>query len=88
MAWLRALSETTTSPQTLIEDVAAMDGVAAPLDQEHEQVEIAGDERLLAPVAEQHAPSRREDEFVEAIPGHVFSVARGRRAPGHRISVA
>jgi hypothetical protein len=47
-----------------------MHGVAAPFDQEHEQIEIAGDERLLAPIAEEHAPPRGDDEFAEAIPGH------------------
>lgn len=53
-----------------IEDVPAMHRFAAPLDQKHEQVEVAGNERLFAPVAEQQASPWRESEVVETIPGH------------------
>ena len=56
-----------------IEDVAAMHGLAAPLDEKHKQVEIPRDERLLAPVADEQAASRRQDEFVETIARHTES---------------
>ena len=41
-----------------VEDVTAMHGVAAPLHEEHEQVEVAGNERLHAIDARQRAPAR------------------------------
>jgi hypothetical protein len=51
-------------------DLAAVDGVATPLDEKHQQVEITGNDRLLAPVAEKQPASRRQDEFAETIAGH------------------
>ena len=45
----RAVGDDNVSPDR-VEDVAAMDGVAAALDEEHEEIEVAGDERLLASV--------------------------------------
>ena len=76
----RAVGDDDVAPDA-IEDVAAMHRLVAVLDQEDEQIEIARDERLLAPVADEHAAPRREDELAEAIAGHVFSVARGRQRP-------
>ena len=67
IAWLSALSETMTSRPDRIEDVAAMDGVAAPLDEEHQQVEIAGNQRLRPAGAQEDASAWREDEFVEPV---------------------
>jgi hypothetical protein len=65
----RTVGHDDISPDS-IEDVPAMDGFAAPLDQKDEQIEVAGDERLLASVAKQHAASRGDDELAETIPGH------------------
>jgi hypothetical protein len=40
-------------------------GFAAMLDEEHEQIEVAGYEPLLAPVADEHPAAWRQDEFAE-----------------------
>src|SRR4051812_49804498 len=50
-----------------IEDVAAMDRVAAPLDEEHQQIEIAGDQRLGPASAQEDASAWRQDEVVEPV---------------------
>jgi len=47
-----------------------MDGLAAPLDEEYEQVEVAGNQRKLAAVANENAAAWRQDEFAETIAGH------------------
>ena len=47
-----------------------MHRLAAALDQEDQQIEIARDERQLVSVAEEQPLSRRDDEFAEAITGH------------------
>jgi hypothetical protein len=41
-----------------------------PLDQQDEQVEIAGDERYLAPFAQEEPAPGREREITEAVSNH------------------
>jgi hypothetical protein len=53
-----------------VEDVAAMDGVAAAFDEEDQEVEVARDERLFLSIAQQDASAGREDELAEAVAGH------------------
>ena len=65
-----AVGDDDIAPDT-VEDVPAMHGVPAAFDEEHEQIEIAGNQRLFAPVANEHAAARRQDEFAETITGHV-----------------
>ena len=64
-----------------VEDVAPVYGFMPPLDEKHEQIEITGDERLLEPLADQGAATRREDEIAEAITRHGLTMLfRLRRA--------
>ena len=65
----RAVRDDDIAPDT-VENVAAMHGLAAPFDEEHEQIEIARNQRLLAAIADEHAAARRQDELVEAISRH------------------
>src|SRR5262245_18985696 len=58
-----------------------MDGFAATLNEEDEQIEVPGDERLLLPVADEHAAARGQDEFVETISRHSF------KSHGHRNTI-
>jgi hypothetical protein len=53
----RAVGHDDVGPDA-IEDVAAVNGFAAPFDEKHEQIEIARDERLRAAAAKQHAAAR------------------------------
>src|SRR5690349_2600602 len=53
-----------------IEDLAPMHRLMPPLDQENEEIEIAGDERQLTSVADEQASAGRQDEIVEPIAGH------------------
>jgi hypothetical protein len=62
-AWLSALSETMTS-------VPAVDRFVTALDQQDEQIEIAGDERHLAVFAQEEPAPRREREITEAVSNH------------------
>ena len=71
----RAIGDDDVAPDT-IEDVAAVHGLAAMLDEKHEQIEVPGYERLLAPVADEHAAARRQDEFAEAIAEHSLTSPR------------
>ena len=59
-----------------VEDLPAVHGLAAALDEQHEQVEVARDERDLGAVAKQHAPRGRQHELAE-------DVARLARRCGH-----
>ena len=70
IAWLSALSETIDVAPDAVEDLAAMDRLAAALDEEDQQIEIAGDQRQLAPVADEHPAAGREDEVTETIAWH------------------
>ena len=53
-----------------VEDLATVHRVTAALDEEHEKIEVAGNERLLTSVAEEEAAAGRQNEFAEAITGH------------------
>jgi hypothetical protein len=53
-----------------VEYVAAVDRLSPPLDQEHQHVEIPRNERHLAPVADEDAPARHQQELAETIAGH------------------
>jgi hypothetical protein len=44
--------------------------LAATLDEEDQQVEVAGNQRQLAPVSDEDAAAGRQDEFAESIPWH------------------
>src|SRR5262249_49180668 len=61
-----------------IEDFAPVYGFVAMLDEKHEQVEIARNERKLAPSLKEHAASRRENEIAELITRHVGKLKRNR----------
>src|SRR5262245_3317399 len=65
----RAVGNNNVVPYT-IEDVAPMDRLVPPLDEKHEQIEVARDERLLQTLANERSAARREDEIAEAIPRH------------------
>jgi hypothetical protein len=64
----RAVGHDHVAPD-VVEDVPAMHGFAAMLHEEHEQIEVAGDERLLASVADENPAAGRQDEFAEAVTG-------------------
>ena len=53
-----------------VEDVAAMDRFMPPFDKKDQQIEIAWDEGLLEPLADQRPATRRQDEIAEAITRH------------------
>ncbi len=65
----RAVGDGDVAPHA-IEDVAPMDGLVAVFDEKHQQVEVAGDERLFAAAPQQQPAPGRQDEFVEVITGH------------------
>ena len=65
----RALRHDDVGPGA-IEDLAAMHRLAAPLDQQEQEIEVPGDERHLAPVPEEEAPLRRQRELTEAVSDH------------------
>ena len=65
----RAVGDDHVAPDPL-EDLAAMDGLAATLDEEDQQIEIAWNQRQLAPVSDEDSAAGREDEFTETIPWH------------------
>ena len=65
----RAVGDDDVGPDPL-EDVTTMHRFVAALDEEDEQVEVAGDERLLASVAQQQPATGREHEFGEPIARH------------------
>jgi len=44
--------------------------VLPALDQKHQQIEIAGDQRQFHPLANEGSAARRQGEIAEAIPGH------------------
>jgi hypothetical protein len=64
-----AIRDDDVAPDAL-EDLSTMDGLAAPLDEEYEQVEVAGNQRKLAAVANENTAAWRQDEFAETIAGH------------------
>ena len=47
-----------------------MDGVPSSLDEEDQQIEIAGDQRQLLAVADQQPLPRREGEVTEPVARH------------------
>jgi hypothetical protein len=53
----RAVRDDDVAPDT-IENVTAMHGLAATLDEEHEQIEVTGDESQLASIADEHPAAR------------------------------
>ena len=53
-----------------VEDVATVHRFVPALDEKHQQIEITGDERLLEPLSNQGAATRREDEIAEAVYHH------------------
>ena len=55
----RAVRDDDIAPDT-VEDVAAMHRVAAPFDEEHEEIEVARNQRLFAAIAREHAAARRQ----------------------------
>ena len=65
----RALRHDDVGPGA-IEDLAAMHRLAAPLDQQEQEIEVPGDERHLASVPEEQAPLRRQRELTEAVSDH------------------
>ena len=58
IAWLSAAVRDDDVGPDAVEDVAAVNRLASLLDQEHEEIEIAGDERQLVSVAEEQPLSR------------------------------
>jgi hypothetical protein len=66
-----AVGHDDVGPDT-IEDVAPVYRFMTPLDQEDQQIEIAGDERLLVSVAQEHATTRRQKELTEPIARHAY----------------
>ena len=78
IAWLSALSDTIDVGPDAVEDVAPVDGLVAPLDQQHEEIEVARDEGHLAAAAREDTAARRHDELAEAVTDHGAAV-------GHRI---
>ena len=58
-----------------------MHGLAAPLDEQHQQVEVARDERHLLGSAEQRAAGRRDDERSETVADLVCHVRCSIPAP-------
>lgn len=53
-----------------IEDIAAVHGFVSALDQQHEEIEVARNERQLAPGADEKPSLRRHNEIAEAVAGH------------------
>jgi hypothetical protein len=47
-----------------------MDGIASSLDEQDQQIEIAGDQRQLLTLADQQPLPRREGEVTEPIARH------------------
>ena len=66
----RAVGDDDVAPDA-VEDVAPMSRLVAVFDEEDEQIEIARDERLLAPLANEQPAARREDEVAETVARHV-----------------
>ena len=51
-----------------VEDLPALDDFAPPLDEQHQQVEVARDQRHLAAAPDERATGGREDEIAERVP--------------------
>ena len=62
----RALGDDHVAPHR-IEDLAAVHRLGPPLHQQHEQVEVAGNERELLGPAQEHAPRGRQGELAESV---------------------
>src|SRR5262249_37089718 len=80
----RAVGNNDVVPHT-VEDVPPVYRLVPPLDEKHEQIEVARDERLLQTLAKEGSAARREDEIAEAIPRHSSTMlCRLRRNCGMR----
>ncbi len=62
----RALGHDHAGPDA-VEDLAAMHGLVAALDQQDQEIEVPGNERDLAALADEEPPLRRQREITEAI---------------------
>ena len=63
-----------------IEDLLAMHGFVPALDQQPQQIEVAGDQTHLDAVLQQDAPGRREHERSEAVLNGGVGIQRDRHA--------
>ena len=65
----RAVRDDDIAPD-MVENVPAMHRVAAPFDEENEEIEVAWNQRLFAAISREHAAARRQKKLVEAISRH------------------